>query len=300
MLGALPFAAPAFAQNGAPTIIVEPSGSPRPEYSKARDPSAAQLIETWRSSNRFMTEKKVDNERFEVIDRRVVNGRISRAFVQFRILSAGDDAASFAARRCPGRTRPVEIQVYYQWSDDLRAWTPLNTRGDGTEDLCSGGKLWTAEQVGKLVNPPPLPDPPRISMASVYTPRPGSPERAAIMDALRPRYEAMFGAPIVFRVDTLRVAAGFAYVVVHAQRPDGAPIAKSTWKKALGGECFQSPASVTHEYWMRRDRAAWVIGVKNDMCADDSISQQGDLIGAPPQLMNLPAWPEREFMPEPD
>jgi hypothetical protein len=35
------------------------------------------------------------------------------------------------------------------------------------------------------------------------------------------------------------------------------------------------------------------------MCADDSISDQGDLIGAPPQLVGKDAWPEREFMPEP-
>ncbi len=218
-------AVPCCAQPVAQPTIVEPSGITNPVYSRNPDPSAAELIETWRSSNRYMTKKQVPFERFEIVDRRVTGGRVPRAFIQFVILPAkGGDAVSWASARCQGRAKPIEIQVYFEWSKYLGSWTPLWTRGEGNGDLCSGGKLWTARQIEQLVNPPPLPEPPRISMADVYMPPQGSIERTAIMDALRPRYEALFGAPIVFRVEKLRVAAGFAFVVVHPQRPNGVPI----------------------------------------------------------------------------
>jgi hypothetical protein len=35
------------------------------------------------------------------------------------------------------------------------------------------------------------------------------------------------------------------------------------------------------------------------MSSDDSFSDQGDLIGAPPQLVAKDQRPEREFMPDP-
>jgi hypothetical protein len=51
---------------------------------------------------------------------------------------------------------------------------------------------------------------------------------------------------------------------------------------------------------MKLDGGVWKVGLKNQMCADDSISEEGDLIGAPPQLAGKDQWPEREFMPQPD
>jgi hypothetical protein len=292
--------ASAMAQTAAPLAIVEPTGDLTPAYSKEMESSAQQLIETWRSSNLSLEDKRVDTERFEIVARRVVSGKISRAFLQFRVLPPQGDAMAFAGARCPGRKRPVEIQVFYQWSDFLGAWVPHNTRGEGDDDLCSNDKLWTSDQIERLVDPPPLPVPPKVSRADVVTPRVGSAERAAILNALRPRYEDLFGRSIVFKVETLRVAAGFAFVVVHPKRPNGASIEKSKWKKALDGECFQDPLGATHEYWLTKASNGWEIGVKNDMCADDSISDQGDLIGAPPQLAGMDAWPQREFMPDPD
>ncbi len=288
---------PAYAESS-PVSIVEPTGNLNPEYSRAREPNAQELIETWRSSNKNLTGKRVDQERFEILDWRVVQGKYPRAFLQFRILPRRGDALAFARARCAGRSRPVEIQVFFQWSGYLGAWVAQGSRGEGTEDLCSDAPLWTADRIDRLLNPPPLPAPPRISMADVTTPGPGSAERAAIMNALRPRYEEAFGPPIAFKVETLRVAAGFAFVVVHPQRPNGAPIQQSAWRKALGEPCFQSPQSAGHEYWMKLEGGAWKIGVKNSMCADDSISQEGDLIGAPPQLAGIDAWPEREFPPD--
>jgi len=233
--------ASAIAQTSAPLAIVEPAGELTPAYSRETEPSAQQLIETWRSSNQALENKRVDKERFEIIGRRIVSGKISRAFLQFRVLLPEGDAIAFAGARCPGRKSPVEIQVFYQWSDFLGAWVPHNTRGEGEDDLCSNDKLWTSDQIERLVDPPPLPVPPKVSRRDVFTPRVGSAERAAILNALRPRYEDLFGRSIVFKVETLRVAAGFAFVVVHPKRPNGAPIEKSKWKKALDGECFQDP-----------------------------------------------------------
>lgn len=293
-------AVPALAQKAAKPAIVEPTGNSKPAYSKDKEPSAQQLIETWRSSNEFMPGKKVDRERFEIDDRRVVWGKYGRAVLQFRILSPDGDAVAWASARCRGRSKPVEIQVFYQFSTHLNAWVPHHTQGESSETLCSDAKLWTANQVARLVDPPPLAIPPKVSSQDVVTPAFGSPERTAIMDALRPRYEELFGKPIVFKVLNLRVAAGFAYAVVHPQRPNGSPIEQPVWTKALGQSCFQDRASVSHEYWMKKDSGVWAIGLKNDMCADDSISDQGDLIGAPPQLAGMDAWPEREFMPVPD
>jgi len=295
--------APAGAQRSATprstAMVVEPTGNPNPVYATSRDPTAEELIETWRASNKFLTDKKVDRERFEIVDRRVAWDKTGRAFLQFRVLSPDGDALSFARSRCHGRSRSVEIQVYYQFSPVLGAWVPHFRRGESEEGLCSDQKLWTGEQIERLLNPPPLPVPPKISRRDVFTPARGSRERVAIMDGLRPRYETLFGKPIEFRVERLLVAAGFAFVVVHPQRPNGAPIEKAVWERMLGGDCFQVPETVTHEYWLQKRDGVWTIGIDNDMCADDSIADQGDLIGAPPQLAGRDAWPEREFMPEP-
>ena len=50
---------PAYAAS-VPTSIVGPTGDLNPEYSKAQEPSARQLIETWRSFNKHITGKRVD------------------------------------------------------------------------------------------------------------------------------------------------------------------------------------------------------------------------------------------------
>lgn len=57
-----------------------------------------------------------------------------------------------------------------------------------------------------------------------YTPRPGSAERRAIMDTLRPRVERDLGQKVVFEVSRLRVQDGWAFMIVTPRRPDGSPI----------------------------------------------------------------------------
>jgi hypothetical protein len=69
--------------------------------------------------------------------------------------------------------------------------------------------------------------------------KPGDPDRAAIMDVLRPPFEKLFGAPIVFRVNTLSRAGAYVYANTHALRAPGKEIEVARWKQFAGaGECF--------------------------------------------------------------
>lgn len=56
---------------------------------------------------------------------------------------------------------------------------------------------------------------------AAHTPAPGSKERKAIMDALRPRIEAMVGKKVEFVVARLDVACGYARLLATPQEPGG-------------------------------------------------------------------------------
>lgn len=270
-----------------------------PQRSNNPDPSAPALIETWLSGYGWGKDKRFDLERYEIVNRRVVWREFGRALLQFRVLPLDGDAMALAAKRCPGRNRPIEMQIYFQWSPDNKLWTALANRGDPGFKPCSNDELWTSEQVEKIVNSPPLPVPPKISQKDVVTPQPESPERKAILDGLRPTFETTFGKPIEFRVSSLRVGAGFAWVVVHPQRPNGMLISKKQWDAAVG-PCEQDRATAVAQFWMRKRDDGWKVGWKNGLCASDSIAHQGYLIGAPPQLVELDEWPGTDFMPVED
>jgi hypothetical protein len=60
--------------------------------------------------------------------------------------------------------------------------------------------------------------------AQVTTPPQGSPLRAAILDAVRPRVEAEVGKPVEFVVRQLRVLGEWAFVDLTPQRPGGGAI----------------------------------------------------------------------------
>jgi len=271
----------------------------RPQRSSNRNPSAHALIETWLGGYGWGKDKRFDLERYEIINRRVVWREYGRAFLQFRVLPLDGDAMALAAKRCPGRNRPIEMQIYFQWSADYKYWSALAERGGDAFHPCGDNKLWTSKQIELIVNPPPLPVPPNIAKKDVVTLRPGSPERKAILDGLRPNFETTFGKPILFRVSDLRVAAGFAWVIVHPQRPNGVQISKERWDAAVGF-CEQDLATVIAEFWMRKRHDGWKVGWSNGFCATDSISQLGYLIGAPPQLVGLDKWPFTDVMPVED
>lgn len=69
--------------------------------------------------------------------------------------------------------------------------------------------------------------PPAIAWAAerpggpAYTPAPGSPERRAIMDALRGLMEELTGLKLIFVVRHLKVKGNWAWLEVEPQSPDG-------------------------------------------------------------------------------
>lgn len=288
------------AEAGATNEIVT-LGPTAPARSSQRDPSARALLESWIGGQIWPDGQRFDQERYEILNRRVNWGKQGRAFLQARILPLEGDPAAFAAKRCPGRKEPLELQLYFEWSAHINSWVAQAERGVDGFDFCVREPLWTAEQIDIMVSSPPFPTPPRISGRDARTPPPGSPERKAIADALRPSFEALFGAPIEFRFSEMKVGGGFAWVSAHPQRPGGAHISKKEWEAAVG-PCEQNRKDAVAQFWMRNAGGVWSIawGQPSGVCASDSIADLGYLVGAPPQLVDRETWGENDFRPVDD
>lgn len=273
-----------------------------PKRSTEHTPSATALIETWLDAYAWEPGKHFDTERYEILDRRVVwQGGVGRAMLRFRVLGLEGDAMASAAARCPGRNRPIEAQIFFLWAEEQNNWYESTGRGDPAQKPCVDEPLWTEEQATLIVDPPPLPVPPAVTRAEVRTPQPGTPERKAVLDALRPGFEALFGPPIEFNVHDMRIAAGFAWVSVHPQRPGGREIDEKDWKAGVGA-CQQTIADGVAQFWMRVRDGRWTVGwgTPTGVCASDSIAEFGYLIGAPPQLVDRDDWGGTGFMPVED
>ena len=66
------------------------------------------------------------------------------------------------------------------------------------------------------------PDPVAASQTCrATTPPPGNPNRSGILNALRPHVETMAGEDIEFVVERIRIACGWARVIVNPQTPGG-------------------------------------------------------------------------------
>jgi len=57
--------------------------------------------------------------------------------------------------------------------------------------------------------------------SALHSPKAGTPERKAILDALRIPVEAKLKQPVVFKVDGISVKEGWAFVQGQPLRPDG-------------------------------------------------------------------------------
>lgn len=60
-----------------------------------------------------------------------------------------------------------------------------------------------------------------IAQNTTYTPKPGSPERKQIMDALRAPVERALKKSVEFKVDHLKVKSGWAFMRGVPQQPGG-------------------------------------------------------------------------------
>lgn len=58
----------------------------------------------------------------------------------------------------------------------------------------------------------------------VYSPQRGTPERGAVLNAIRPILEVRVGPPVEFVVSWLRIYKDWAFVAVEPQRPGGGAI----------------------------------------------------------------------------
>lgn len=72
-----------------------------------------------------------------------------------------------------------------------------------------------------------------VASTEAHTPQPGSPERKAIMDAVRPSIEARLGSNIEFAVKRLEVGKGWALLYANPQRKGGGRIDPRRYFSAL-------------------------------------------------------------------
>ena len=92
---------------------------------------------------------------------------------------------------------------------------------------------------------------------SFYTPPAGSPERKAIMDALREPAKKDLGFTVIFRVEMLRVAGSYAFARVIPIMPNGKEIdyTHTKYKEALDEGAFDAEA----EALLKRDGDKWKV-----------------------------------------
>lgn len=95
------------------------------------------------------------------------------------------------------------------------------------------------------------------ALAQVETPPPGSPQRAAIMDAIRGIAVAELGGPVEFVVNDLRVLGEWAYADVTPQRPGGGEIfyVYTRYQAQVDAGAFDHSAVVL----LRETPAGWLV-----------------------------------------
>ena len=89
------------------------------------------------------------------------------------------------------------------------------------------------------------------------TPKPGSAERRAIMDALRPPVMADLNQRVVFRVAHLKVQGGWAFMTARPIQPDGRKVdyRKSKFAEAWKGGALEDEVAAL----LRRGPKGWSV-----------------------------------------
>ncbi len=85
---------------------------------------------------------------------------------------------------------------------------------------------------------------------SAHTPAAGTPEREAIMDALRVSAKKDLGRVVIFRVDRLRIAEGWAFARVAPTLPNGDEIdySKTKYREQVELGAFDPQAEALLRY----------------------------------------------------
>ncbi len=91
---------------------------------------------------------------------------------------------------------------------------------------------------------------------SVQHPAPGSAERRAILDTVRPLLEQQVGPPVEFVVSEIRVLGQFAFVAVEPQRPGGGRIDYSHLTRGDDADFFDG---LRTEAILTRRNGRWLV-----------------------------------------
>ncbi|MCC6983437.1 MAG: hypothetical protein IT535_09220 [Bauldia sp.] len=115
----------------------------------------------------------------------------------------------------------------------------------------------------------------------VTIPPQGSPERAAILNGLRPMVIAEVGAPVEFVVGTIRVVGEWAFVEARPQRPGGGEIfyIYTRYQAAVDAGAFddsviallrQTPAGwLVYEYVLGATDVAWIEWIDRNLAPSE-------------------------------
>ncbi len=115
-----------------------------------------------------------------------------------------------------------------------------------------------------------------------HTPRPGSAERAAIMDAIRPTCERDLKQPVIFKVTLLNVGGDWAAARVMPIKPNGNEIdfSKTHYREDDAEGAFDSVG----EALLRRRNGAWSLVKWRFGGTDTELSMWLEEFGLPASL----------------
>lgn len=99
------------------------------------------------------------------------------------------------------------------------------------------------------------------SAQTPVTPKPGSPERKAILDALRVPIEKELKQKVIFRVSKLSVLKGWAFVTGVPTKPNGKPVdySKTPHQEAIKAGAFDDSFTGL----LHKSGKKWIVRVYN-------------------------------------
>ena len=112
------------------------------------------------------------------------------------------------------------VSAFYQKRNGH--WTVVKWGSYGGTDLVDYARSHFPNAPRALF-PASVPAKPAASNAAVHTPKPGSRERAELMDALRGPFAAKYHKTVTFQVGRLKVGGGYAYLNAIALDSHGRP-----------------------------------------------------------------------------
>jgi hypothetical protein len=118
--------------------------------------------------------------------------------------------------------------------------------------------------------------------AQVVSPPRGSPQRAAVLDAVRPMVEAELGKPVEFVVNEMRLLGEWAFVTLTPQRPGGGKIeyAYTRYQRPVDDDMFGGIVAAL----LRQTPRGWLV-YQYDLGATDVVwLEWKDFYPVPPEV----------------